>query len=268
MNIKRYVSGFILFPIFAIVMIFGNKYIIDVAISIIAIMCLHEFYKAFRGKAKPISWVGYIAAASIAIIHMIPSNLILPIIAAIIPASIMVLFVRSVLSELKLNIIDIAITFFGICYIVLFLMFAPIIRENLPNGKILIWFIFFAAWGTDIFAYLIGKHFGKHKFTEISPNKSLEGCVGGIVGAFVMILVYTFACNQIFGMNFSYFYAGFIAILLSITSQIGDLAASSIKRYCGIKDYSNLIPGHGGMLDRVDSVIFILPFAYFLLMLL
>lgn len=268
MNIKRYISGFTLFPIFAVVMIFGNKYIIDIAISIIAIMCLHEFYKAFRGKAKPISWVGYIAAVSIAVIHIIPSNLILPIVTAIIPASIMILFVRSVLSELKLNIIDIAITFFGICYIVLFLSFASIIRENLPNGKILIWFVFFSAWGTDIFAYLIGRHFGKHKFTEISPNKSLEGCVGGIIGALVMILIYTFACNKIFAMNFNYLYAGFIAILLSITSQIGDLSASSIKRYCDIKDYSNLIPGHGGMLDRIDSVIFILPFAYFLLMLL
>lgn len=132
----------------------------------------------------------------------------------------------------------------------------------------MIWFVFFSSWGTDIFAYLIGRHFGKHKFTEISPNKSLEGCVGGIVGALVMILIYTFACNQIFAMNFSYLYAGFIAVLLSVTSQIGDLSRSSIKRYCGIKDYSNLIPGHGGMLDRIDSVIFILPFAYFLLMLL
>ena len=83
-----------------------------------------------------------------------------------------------------------------------------------------------------------------------------------------MVLVYTFVCNKVWNMNFSYVYSGFIAILLSVLSQIGDLAASSVKRYCNIKDYSNLIPGHGGMLDRVDSVIFILPFAYFLLMLL
>lgn len=267
MSIKRFLSGIILFPIFAIIMVFANKYIIDCMVSIIAIMSLHEFYKAFRKKAKPIEWVGYIAAASIAVIHIIPSRMILYIVGAIIPVSIMVLFVRSILSELKINIMDIAITFFGICYIVLFLMFAPIIRENIANGNILIWFVFFSSWGTDIFAYLIGKNFGKHKFTQVSPNKSIEGCIGGILGATLMILVYTAVCNYTFAMNIDYAYAGLIAVLLSVTSQIGDLAASSIKRYCEIKDYSNLIPGHGGMLDRIDSVIFTLPFAYFLLML-
>ena len=143
-------------------------------------------------------------------------------------------------------------------------MFAPIIRENITNGKILIWYVFLASWGTDIFAYLIGKHFGKHKFTQISPNKSIEGCVGGILGAVVAILIYTFVCNNVFNMSINYFYAIFISILLSCISQIGDLAASSIKRYCGIKDYSNLIPGHGGMLDRIDSVLFLAPFAYLL----
>lgn len=266
MNVKRFLSGILLFPIFAVIMIFGNKYIIDISVSIIAIMSLHEFYKAFRGKAKPIEWIGYIIAALIAVIHIIPSNLILPIIGAIIPISIMVLFARVIFSNMKFNIVDISITFLGICYIVLFLMFAPIIRENITNGKILIWYVFLASWGTDIFAYLIGKHFGKHKFTQISPNKSIEGCIGGILGAVIAILIYTFVCNNVFNMSINYFYAIFISILLSCISQIGDLAASSIKRYCGIKDYSNLIPGHGGMLDRIDSVIFVLPFAYFLLM--
>ena len=268
MTMKRILSGAILFPIFALIMIFGNKYIIDIGISIIAIMSLHEFYKAFRQKAKPIEWVGYIAAAAIAIIHIIPSDFILPIVAAIVPISILILFVNIILSNMKFNIVDIAITFFGICYIVLFLMFASIIRKNIPNGKILIWFVFLSSWGTDTFAWLIGRKFGKHKFTDVSPKKSIEGCIGGVIGAVVLMLAYTAICNYSFSMDISYAYVTFIAILLSVVSQIGDLAASSIKRYCEIKDYSNLIPGHGGMLDRIDSVIFTLPFAYFLLVLL
>lgn len=97
-------------------------------------------------------------------------------------------------------------------------------EKTITNGRILIWYVFLASWGTDIFAYLIGRHFGKHKFTDISPNKSIEGCIGGLLGAFVMVLVYTFVCNKVWNMDFSYVYSGFIAILLSVLSQIGDLA--------------------------------------------
>ena len=149
----------------------------------------------------------------------------------------------------------------------LFLMFSPIIRDSMQNGRILMWFVFWAAWGTDIFAYLIGKNFGKHKlmFKKVSPNKSLEGCIGGIFGAILLSLIYAIVCNNIFNIDISYITVTVVALLLSVISQIGDLAASSVKRYCEIKDYGHLIPGHGGMLDRIDSVIFVLPFAYFLL---
>ena len=167
---------------------------------------------------------------------------------------------------MKYNIKDIAITFFGICYIVIFLMFIPIIRE-MPNGKILIWYVIIAAWGTDIFAYCIGRKFGKHKFSKVSPNKSIEGCIAGTVGAVICMLIYTAICNNVWNMNINYILISIIGVVLSLVGQIGDFAASSIKRYTGIKDFSNLIPGHGGMLDRIDSVIFIAPFAYFLLML-
>ena len=166
---------------------------------------------------------------------------------------------------MKRNIKDIAISLFGVCYIVFFIMFAPLIRDSMENGKILIWYVFFAAWGTDTLAYLIGKNFGKHKFTEVSPKKTVEGCLGGIVGSILFCLIYTVICNNFWNLEISYTYILGISIFLSVISQIGDLAASSVKRYCEIKDYSNLIPGHGGILDRIDSVIFILPFAYFLL---
>lgn len=265
MSIKRILSGIVLFPIFALILIFGNKYLVDVFISIVAIMSLHEFYKAFKEKAKPIQWTGYVTAGLISLIHLIPSEYVLPVITLLILMNILVLFVQSIVTNMKRNVNDIAISLFGICYIVFFLMFAPLIRDCLENGKILIWYVFFSAWGTDIFAYFIGKRFGKHKFTPISPKKSIEGCVAGIFGAIIMNLIYTVICNSILGTNFNYIYIFGISIFLSVISQIGDLAASSVKRYCDIKDYSNLIPGHGGILDRIDSVIFILPFAYFLL---
>ena len=269
MDFKRFSSALILFPLVACILIFGNKYLVDIVVSIIAIMSLHEYFHSFKEQSdkKDLRWVAYVSALLISIIHIIPQEFILPIIAAIIPISILVLFAQVIATNMKYNIKDIAITFFGICYIVIFLMFIPIIRET-ANGRITVWYIFFAAWGTDTFAYLIGRKFGKHKFSEISPNKSIEGCIAGTIGAVVIMLAYTFVCNTYLGMNFSYIYIILIAVVLSLVGQIGDFAASSIKRYTGIKDFSNLIPGHGGMLDRIDSVIFIAPFAYFLLMLL
>lgn len=265
MNIKRLLSGIILFPIFALFLIFGNKYVVDILISVIAIMSLHEFYKAFKGKANPIQWPGYVTAFLICFIHIIPDEYVLPVITLLILLNILVLFTQVITTSLKRNIVDIAISLFGICYIVFFLMFVPLIRDNLENGRILIWYVFWASWGTDIFAYAIGKRYGKHKFTEISPNKSVEGCIAGLLGSIVLCMLYTVICNSIWNLNISYIYIFGISIFLSVISQIGDLAASSVKRHCGIKDFSNLIPGHGGILDRIDSVIFILPFAYFLL---
>lgn len=269
MSLKRLLSGLILFPIVAVIFIFGNKYVVDIAMAIIAVMSLHEFYKAFRtgGKAKPIDWLGYLVAAMISIIHMVPATWILKTIGILLPAVICILFLYAIITNLKVNMTDIAVTFLGICYIVIFLMYIPIIRENLANGKFLIWFVLFAAWGTDIFAYVVGKNFGKHHFTEISPNKTIEGSIGGIAGAVILTLVYAIVCKYAFDIQFNYLYIALITVVLSILSQIGDLAASAIKRYTGIKDFSNLIPGHGGMLDRIDSIIFIAPFAYFLFML-
>ena len=112
-----------------------------------------------------------------------------------------------------------------------------------------------------------GKYLGKHKFSEISPKKTIEGCIGGLIGAVLFVLIYTAFLNKVFNTNISYILMTSYAIIWSILGQIGDFAASTIKRYTGIKDYSNLLPGHGGMLDRFDSVIFIAPFAYILLML-
>ena len=181
-------------------------------------------------------------------------------------STVLVLFLHVIITNMKINIVDIALTFFGICYIVIFLLFIPVLTGR-PNGKLLVWYIIFAAWGTDVFAYFVGKKFGKHKFSAVSPKKSIEGCIGGTIGSLVFIIGYTVFLNIHFDMNINYILIAVIGILLSLIGQVGDFSASAVKRYVGIKDYGNLFPGHGGMLDRIDSVIFIAPFAYFLLML-
>ena len=162
---------------------------------------------------------------------------------------------------MKTNFIDTAISGFGIIYIIGFIMFIPLLYAK-DNGKLLIWYLAIAAWGTDTFAYLIGKRFGKHKFSQVSPKKSIEGCIAGILGALLLVIIFTLAINNIYQLNYSYINVSIVTVILSIIGQVGDFAASSIKRYVNVKDYSNLIPGHGGMLDRIDSLIFLAPFAY------
>ena len=264
MNIKRIMSALIGFPLVAIVLILGNQYIIDIAFSIIAILSLNEFYNAFKETSKPMRWIGYVFAIGIAFIHIIPTAYTKNSLQLLLPSLMAVLFLMVIVTDMRINVKDMMVTLLGIAYILGFIVFIPMLR-GAEKGIFLVWYILFAAWGTDIFAYLIGRKIGKHKFTKISPNKSIEGCVAGLFGAVIACLLYTIALNQFAGFNINYGYITFVSFSLSRLGQLGDLAESSIKRYAGIKDSGNLIPGHGGMLDRIDSVIFIAPFAYFLL---
>lgn len=261
MDIKRITSGLLGFPLVLIILIIGNKYIVDVALAMIAILSMNEYFNAISKVAKPVRWIGYLSCLSIAVIHVIPQENLNMVITLSIPTILLILFAQVIATDMKTNFKDIAYTFLGIFYVVFFIMFVAFI-DGMENGKILIWYAIFAAWGTDIFAYFVGKYLGKHKFSKVSPKKSIEGCIGGTIGAIILMLIYTYFVNTYLGMNYSYLYIVGIGVILSLIGQIGDFSASSIKRYVDIKDYSNLIPGHGGMLDRIDSLIFLAPFAY------
>ena len=262
-DIKRLATTVIGLPTVVAIMIFANNYIVDAIIAIIAIISLHEYFNAISKKAKPIRWIGYAVCISIAFIHIIPMEYLKLIMPVTISCVSLVLFLHVILTEMKVTFKDVAYTFFGITYAPIFLMYLAVIR-GMDNGRILIWYVFICAWATDIFAYLTGRYIGTHHFSKISPHKTIEGCIGGIAGASVIAIIYTFFINQYFGLNYSYLFVAIITAILSAVSQVGDFAASSIKRYVEIKDYGELIPGHGGMLDRIDSLLFIAPFAYVL----
>ena len=263
MDAKRVMSGLLGFPLVLLVLLIGNKFVVDIALAIIAILAMDEYFNAISKVAKPVRWVGYLSCISIALIHVIPEDTLVTASILAIPTILLILFAHIIATEMKTNFKDIAYTFIGIIYVVLFVMFIAKIN-GMNDGKILIWYAIIAAWGTDIFAYLIGKAIGKHKFSKISPKKSIEGCIGGTIGGVLLVLLYTYVANTFFGVTYSYLFMGIVGLILSLIGQIGDLVASSIKRYVDIKDYSNLIPGHGGMLDRIDSLIFLAPFAYIL----
>lgn len=267
MNIKRILTSLIGFPIVMCVLILGNKYIIDIIMAIIAVIAMKEYINCSSSKVKVISWISYLAAASIGLLHIIPSSIIKTYLFMGIPSLLIILFLHVIISNMKINFNDITYTLMGILYVFGFVMFLPLIYGVSTNidGKILIWYVMFSAWGTDVFAYLVGHKCGKIKFSKVSPNKTVEGCIAGVIGSVIVNLIFTFGVNYFGNLEISYAMIAIVCAILSIIGQIGDFAASVIKRYFEVKDFSDLFPGHGGMLDRIDSVMFIAPFAYLLL---
>lgn len=154
--------------------------------------------------------------------------------------------------------------FFGIVYVCVMLSYIYLTR-NLSDGAFLVWLIFISSWGCDTCAYCAGMLFGKHKMSPVlSPKKSVEGAVGGVVGAALLGALYAaIVGNHLQAQDQVIVYA-VICGVGALISMVGDLAASAIKRNHGIKDYGTLIPGHGGIMDRFDSVIFTAPMIYFL----
>ncbi len=152
----------------------------------------------------------------------------------------------------KHHIKEIALCLFAVIYVGVLMSYLYQTR-CLVYGNWFVWLILISASGSDTLAYLTGSLIGKHHFSELSPKKTIEGCVGGMVGA-----------ARMFDINVQLAFVG-IGAMGSVVSQFGDLAASAVKRNYGVKDYSDLIPGHGGVLDRIDSILFVSPLVYYML---
>lgn len=153
---------------------------------------------------------------------------------------------------------------FSWLYAPVMLSFIYLIREGFVYGSYLVWLIFLCSWGSDTCAYAVGVLFGKHKMTpKLSPKKSVEGAVGGVVGAALLFVLYAhFAVNKYTDTTIPLLLAAVLGAAGALVSMVGDLAASAIKRDHNIKDYGKLIPGHGGIMDRFDSVIISAPLIF------
>lgn len=154
---------------------------------------------------------------------------------------------------------------FSFLYGPVMLSFLYLLREGFENGIYLVWLVFLASWGSDTCAYCVGVLFGKHKMApNLSPKKSVEGAVGGVLGAAILFVLYIrFVLNADSEMTtLELLIAAVLGAVGALASMVGDLAASAIKRNHNIKDYGKLIPGHGGIMDRFDSVIVAAPIVF------
>ncbi|MDR1017210.1 MAG: phosphatidate cytidylyltransferase [Lachnospiraceae bacterium] len=263
MFIKRLISGIVLLIILAAGLILGGNFLLFL-LEVVSLVGLFEIYRLGKVSKNLLGLVGYVGSIMYyLLIKFANGQYLMP---AIVCVFILMAGVYVFLFP-RFNIRQVCMAFFGFFYVSVLLSYVLQIRM-MTDGKHLVWLVIIASWGSDIFAYCVGMLFGKTKMApKLSPKKSVEGAIGGLVGAGVIGLIYALIVNAVVGTDWNVFLILAICVIGALVSMIGDLTASAIKRNFEIKDFSNLIPGHGGILDRFDSVIMIAPIVFYFLIL-
>ena len=256
----RLISGIIL-VIVAFGTIFAGGDVLLATLMIISVIGMSELYKIMKiEKALP-GIVGYAAAVGYYLLLRagMPDLLMLAVILCLI-----LMLAVYVFSYPKYVSGQIMAAFFGLFYVAVMLSYIYQTRI-MKDGLFLVGLVFLCSWGCDTCAYCVGVLIGKHKMApKLSPKKSIEGAAGGLVGAALLGFLYALAINKWGGASAKAPEYALICFVGGMISMAGDLAASAIKRNHDIKDYGKLIPGHGGILDRFDSVIITAPVIYYL----
>lgn len=259
---ERLISSIILLAVTIFAVLTGGS-VLFAAVTIISLIGLFELYRAIKIEKTSLAFFGYGGGAAIDLLMFFGREeyLILLMIGFL-----LLFLVLYVLTFPRYSIEQVTMVFFSLFYVTVLLSYIYRVRMAV-DGALLIWMVFIGAWGSDTCAYCVGKLIGKHRLPnrlrELSPKKSMEGCIGGVAGAALLGLLYACAVEgYIVGIANPKLTFAIMGGAGSVISQIGDLAASAIKRNHNIKDYGKLIPGHGGILDRFDSIIFIAPIVF------
>lgn len=237
-------------------------------VAVISFLILHELLAALKVEKKwPVSVLVYAFAAALLFMPVLDVAMQQKMFTCLPVTYLLLLFASAIVFNARVQFSDVTAGFFAPMYAVLFPLYLSYIRME-EHGVALIFLAFVGAWIPDTFAYFAGNLFGKRKLIpSISPNKTVAGAVGAVVGGVVVFFVYGLVVSFGFGYGVHYLPLLVLGLLCGVFAQFGDLSASLIKRACQAKDFGNLIPGHGGMMDRVDSLIFIAPIIYYFLQL-
>ena len=270
---QRIITGFVVVLIMIPILLFAQTPVLPIAIAIGSVIAMFEMMRCIgMQKAYAFAVPLYALAAGLPFLarymalgslnanvkpesarHLAQYGAILMIVI------LFYFFTIAIFSHGKYNLSDVCVLFATAFYILMGFNSIVIMHDNEQGGHVLYLGIFISAWVTDVFAYFCGMLFGKggkHKLIpDVSPKKTVEGSIGGIVFCILSMMIFGMLCNWLteYDSNIIMFALG--GFLASIVSQIGDLLMSYVKRHYGIKDFSQLFPGHGGVLDRFDSIL-------------
>ena len=260
---KRVISGLLFLPIFYLVTWKLPPVYFTGLVLVAVVVGLYEFYSMAKARgSRPLTMLG------IALGVLVVLDFYQPLVPELgtffeVGVSLLLIMIARLFSNRPVEhaLEDVASTFFGVFYVALLFAFQIAVRMG-ADGKEWLVFLYFIIWASDIGAYSIGIPFGKHRLYEkISPKKSIEGLLGALAASAGMALL----CRVWFMPDIGMGEAIGIALVLAIVGTIGDLVESLFKRAAGIKDSGWIIPGHGGILDRMDSMLFAAPVLYYYL---
>ncbi|MGN0571646.1 MAG: phosphatidate cytidylyltransferase [Candidatus Fimenecus sp.] len=280
--VKRIVVGVIAALIAIGIIALRNTPVLPVALAFLSCVATYEIEKCVQLKNKAVMGVSLVFSALVPVYYTYASTLAecgitLPV-TSIVVIYVLAMFILMLTDYKNTKFEDIAAVLVASIFVpwafsTLAMLCA--IDKQFPeyfdghHGVFYILFALFCALISDTFAYFTGKFFGKHKLTEISPKKTVEGAVGGVVGAVIScVILFAIFDNCFFTVHtVTYLEVILMSLVLAVIGICGDLSASVIKRNFGIKDFGNLFPGHGGVMDRCDSILFVSTALYALIVL-
>ncbi len=272
--LKRTISGIVLFVVFTACIFTGAKAFLAL-LFLCSMIAVYELSKALQihsddKKVNALEIVMYLSTIAIYAVTLVSGKEVIDKrIIAVLVIMILIQLAIYVFAFPKFHATQITAAIFSVMYAPLLLSFGYRVEAFSAHPYIMTALIFIVSSASDVFAYFVGVNFGKHRLAPVlSPKKSIEGSVGAIVLTSLSCMLYVFCLNRAGYMDMKYL--GLFAVIGavgSIISQIGDLAASAFKRNYDVKDYGNLIPGHGGVMDRVDSWLVAMPVVYLILQL-
>lgn len=260
--LQRIITGAILALLMIVVVVFSGTWLFPVVMTLLCLVGTWEMLGCVGASKKLLISVPAMLASLVSAVcaYFLGYGACL----AVIMCYLTVLLAVCVFFDEKVKVNDVFSAFTTTLYVMLCFSALIALRGGKEHGLYLFLLVFIAAWITDTFAYFTGVFIGKHKLIpRISPKKTVEGSIGGIVFCVIAFTVYGLILKKYFSVDVNFPVLLAVGFAMSIISQIGDLVASAIKRSFGIKDYGNIFPGHGGVLDRFDSIMILSPFLLF-----